>query len=343
MSNQDRTPPEEKDGTPKSSAATAPGSGPESGQFDVAPSLTQVGILTLPVTPAVGQTVTILADATTRIPAHVTWDAGGAPTVTERLLITLIWSGQDWVGTYGLPIRRFTPQSEAIAAAILALAPAGYWKLDETSGTQAADSSGNDRSGTYAGTCTLAGRDGFPTFSGLGHVHIPHDDAWTAMGSADGMSLFALVYADTGLAGRHFIAAKGTTDAYEWGLEIPESSPTALEASFWSSSGIDQMVENGPLGNTGVWHAVGFAAPAPVKGARFSLYRDSGAPLATTSASFARADMAAGRAPLCLGARADSIGGWTGAIGHVAVFRRRLTDAEMGTLMAASRREGYIA
>lgn len=322
MVNQDRTPPEE---------------------VDAASSLVQVGTLTLPDAPVAGQTVTILADAATRIPAEVTWDAGGAPTVAERLLITLIWSGQDWVGTYGLPIRRFTPRSEGIAAAILALDPIGYWKLDETSGTRAADSSGNDRPGTYAGMCTLTGRDGFATFSGSGHVNIPHDEAWTATGSADGLSLFALVYADPGRSGRHFIAAKGTADDYEWGLEIPESGPTALEASFWSSSGIDQMVENGPLGSTGLWHAVGFAAPAPVRGARFSLYRDSGAPLATTSASFAAADMAAGHAPLRIGGRADGVGGWSGAIGHLAVFRRRLTDAQMGTLMAAARREGYIA
>jgi hypothetical protein len=41
----------------------------------------------------------------------------------------------------------------------------GWWKLDETSGTVAADSSGNGRNGTVAGTVSWNGGDGF-TFSG---------------------------------------------------------------------------------------------------------------------------------------------------------------------------------
>jgi hypothetical protein len=38
---------------------------------------------------------------------------------------------------------------------ILADSPVGYWKLDETSGTTAADSSGNGRNGTYSGSVRI--------------------------------------------------------------------------------------------------------------------------------------------------------------------------------------------
>lgn len=38
---------------------------------------------------------------------------------------------------------------------ILSHSPLGYWRLGETSGTTAADSSGNGRNGTYTGTYTL--------------------------------------------------------------------------------------------------------------------------------------------------------------------------------------------
>jgi hypothetical protein len=38
---------------------------------------------------------------------------------------------------------------------VLADSPVGYWRLDETSGTNAADSSGNSHSGTYNGSPTL--------------------------------------------------------------------------------------------------------------------------------------------------------------------------------------------
>lgn len=41
------------------------------------------------------------------------------------------------------------------ATAVLALSPTMYWKLDETSGTTAADASGNSNTGTYNGTYTL--------------------------------------------------------------------------------------------------------------------------------------------------------------------------------------------
>lgn len=41
--------------------------------------------------------------------------------------------------------------------AILALGPAGFWKLDETSGIVAADSSGNARDGVYVNTPVLGG------------------------------------------------------------------------------------------------------------------------------------------------------------------------------------------
>jgi len=39
--------------------------------------------------------------------------------------------------------------------AVLALAPAGYWRMGETSGTVAADSSGHGLTGTYVGAPTL--------------------------------------------------------------------------------------------------------------------------------------------------------------------------------------------
>src|SRR5690606_41908978 len=61
----------------------------------------QIGTLTLPASPAQGQSVSVLADSTTVLPEDVTWDSGGEPTITERMLLMFVWSGADWVGTYG--------------------------------------------------------------------------------------------------------------------------------------------------------------------------------------------------------------------------------------------------
>jgi hypothetical protein len=48
-----------------------------------------------------------------------------------------------------------TPVIATYAQEVLADTPVGWWRLDETSGTTAADSSGNGRDGTYVNTPTL--------------------------------------------------------------------------------------------------------------------------------------------------------------------------------------------
>ena len=45
--------------------------------------------------------------------------------------------------------------AKALQKEVLADKPTGYWPLDETSGTQALDQSGNKRHGSYTGTCAL--------------------------------------------------------------------------------------------------------------------------------------------------------------------------------------------
>lgn len=72
---------------------------------------------------------------------------------------------------------RFAAAGATIAEEVLADTPIGYWKLDETSGTTAADSSGNGLDGTYTGTYTLnqsgpAGTGAFQN-STTGHVLLP--------------------------------------------------------------------------------------------------------------------------------------------------------------------------
>lgn len=67
----------------------------------------------------------------------------------------------------------------AYRAAVLADAPVGYWRLDETSGSVAADSSGNSLAGVYTGAVALAAATGangrpVPAWSGAsGYVEVP--------------------------------------------------------------------------------------------------------------------------------------------------------------------------
>lgn len=79
-------------------------------------------------------------------------------TVSEELRV---WGGTAWFSvalTEEIPVGAYTTE-------VLADAPVGYWKLDETSGTAISDSSGNGYHGTLIGSPTL-GVTGAP--SGLG-------------------------------------------------------------------------------------------------------------------------------------------------------------------------------
>lgn len=71
-------------------------------------------------------------------------------------------------------------EAAMFAAEVLADNPIGYWRLNETSGTTAFDSSGNERDGTYVDGVTLGATGGLPgddaaaSFDGLsGYVQLP--------------------------------------------------------------------------------------------------------------------------------------------------------------------------
>ena len=69
---------------------------------------------------------------------------------------------------------------------ILASSPVAYWRLGESSGTTAADASGNSRVGTYSGTYTLGASSLVPSdtgdtslgLGGAGYVSVAHDSSF---------------------------------------------------------------------------------------------------------------------------------------------------------------------
>ena len=52
-----------------------------------AKALVKTGTITLPAQPAIGESVTVLADAATVMPVGVVWDKTGVPVVTGRALV----------------------------------------------------------------------------------------------------------------------------------------------------------------------------------------------------------------------------------------------------------------
>lgn len=94
-------------------------------------------------------------------------------------------------------MRQPAPPASSYYDLVMSHSPLGYWRLGETSGTTAADSSGNGRSGTYTGTYTLNRPSLIPSApenfalgcrTGTGYVNVP-------AGTAIPMSGKTLVFA----------------------------------------------------------------------------------------------------------------------------------------------------
>lgn len=306
---------------------------------------TQVGgVIVLPTSPFAGQSLSVLADSQTTLPIGVTWDTGGPPTLPggQRRMIGFMWSGTDWVGTYSpLIMESYSTLSEAI----MALAPVGYWKLDETSGTQATDSSGNGRHGTYSGTYTLNARDGAPAFAG-GIVSIPDDDVFTI--GASGLTVFGIGYITADSETSSLYAMKGGDGGYEWSLGVGwDSFGRPSQASWWAPAGADWQADYIPGAHPkNEW--VALAAPIGVPatmGGRIPMYRNSGTPTETTQMSplsdIPPLSGSGGTEPVRLADGAFQ-GFFNGSLRHVAIFGTALSGAQIGMLMNAAITEGLI-
>jgi hypothetical protein len=82
-------------------------------------------------------------------------------------------------GTSDLFGRSTDPLVSGYEGEVLADSPLLLWKLDESAGTTAVDSSGNGNDGTYSGTYTLAAASGYPDARS-----VPYFDGGRVLGNA---------------------------------------------------------------------------------------------------------------------------------------------------------------
>ena len=129
------------------------------GAAGAASPLVQIGSLDLPAAPTAGQSVTALADSNTGIPAGVTWDEGGDPVIAagSRRIVTLVYDGAGWVGTYSLPLPAAADTTApTVGPAIVPTEPpdlgwlASYWVDDLALADGDPVAAWGDRGGLYA-------------------------------------------------------------------------------------------------------------------------------------------------------------------------------------------------
>jgi hypothetical protein len=254
------------------------------------------------------------------------------------------------------------PDPSPYAASVLALKPAGYWRLGEAKGPTAFDQSGHNHPGTYHGKPTFHQPGAIPSdpdhaigLDGKSYVEIPDNKEFslskTGLTVETWLRLSALDF--SGEAGEgsdpyvHWLG-KGETNAYEWGFRIYSKHkkdgqlsgrPNRVSAYIWNPKTANVGSSNEGAGayfedelKPGQWMHVVAVYDPPGPGAGVRIYRDGklrkGPPDKGTLYSAFEIKPAHGAAPVRLGTR-DLASFLRGGLDEVAIYPRMLTAAEI--------------
>jgi hypothetical protein len=128
----------------------------------------------------------------------------------------------------------------AFPDAVLALAPSGYWRLEETSGTNAADLTGT-QDGTYIGTPTLGatgidGNNAVTLTGGTMGISVADNAAWD-LGTGDFTVMWAMKRSGTWPAAAQFLFGHdGDGGAGSFGSNLQTGNAGVLELRFESTA-----------------------------------------------------------------------------------------------------------
>ena len=120
-------------------------------------------------------------------------------------------------------------------ASVLSDSPLAYWRLGEASGTTAADSSGNSRNGTYAGSPALGAAS---LITGDANTSVDLDGtndqvslAYAAWMDVDTITLEALIKPDNVTSQRQIMDRDGATRIFQFRI----NSSSKLEFIWWTT------------------------------------------------------------------------------------------------------------
>ena len=253
---------------------------------------------------------------------------------------------KDAAGNTSTPVlsaQAFTTTAPAVSLseAILASSPAGYWKLDEASGTTFADSSGNGRNATAGATspqlATMPGPGATSHVnfqSGASAITVADNDAFS-INTTPGLTLMFLSRSTNGTEPN----ARGVlTKASEWVVRIKHNAPGSVGSIFFSpTSHIQQYELSEPTLPANVWSLHFVKYTNAVSGNRHQQYINGVLQSSTQGPLGPAHAYENGANPLQIGS-SDVRG-----IAHAAVFPSALSDAEIAYITDAARAEGWIA
>jgi len=257
--------------------------------------------------------------------------------------------------------RSSTLATDPYSTVVLAKGPVGYWRLGESGGPTAGDTSGNGNGGVYFGNPifgqpgAIAGSAntaiGLNGFSSGDYVEIPDPDSapFSQPTSGAGLSVEVWMRPDAlifpGQTDQPYIhwLGKGEPSLYEWGLRFysqdASQRPNRISAYIWNPSGGEGAGAyfEDPNLQLGAWnHIVACYDPGdwttdPPAGV--SIYRNGvlqlGPPSPGTLYSTFNISPAHGSAPVRFGARNDLTFTLAGGLDEVAIYPRVLTAEEI--------------
>jgi hypothetical protein len=242
------------------------------------------------------------------------------------------------------------------AQVVLAKKPVGYWRLGETKGPDALDSTGNGHQGVYQGAPTLRERGAIAGDADTAvkldgkrsYVEIPNHEDFSQPTSGNGLTVEVWLRPDTlEFAGETddpyvFWLGKGEPNRQEWALRFYSAAsndrPNRISAYIFNPEGglgAGAYFQDQPT--AGEWiHVVACFDPgdADTQGAGVRIYKNGVCRLGPPSAGVLynnpqwQIKPAHGAAPLRLGTR-DRKSFLVGALDEVAIYPRVLSAAEV--------------
>jgi hypothetical protein len=280
---------------------------------------------------------------------------------TVSVLVSLaVVSAASLLAEGSSPLPKLGGAAKSYPQIVLASKPVGYWRLDDSRGTIAADSSGHKKNGQYRGGVALRQPGAFANdlsarFDGMtGYVEIPASAAFSIPTSRKGLAVEVWFNPATlqfrGESDDPYVywLGKGEPNQQEWALRFysqASTRPNRISAYAFSAAGglgAGAFVEEPVRANEWIQIVACFdPGDKNTEGRGVAIYKNGvlrGSPATQHGARYSSFDVVphAGNAPVRLGTR-NLTSYFDGRLDEVAIYPRVLTAKEVEEHYRAAR------